>query len=212
MCQTMHPCLYCAIPITAMVLLGLHLHASWVGPTIGNRIVERLTGTPMGWSPGFISNYEEVWRKADVKAELRQRNIYPNRDYENTSIFHLRCSDVGDYNLFQLQKYANRVKQYKPFVISWCGDHFGGGARKTTPGHCQKAATMVSKTLNASVHCWPILKTLQNFAGAKMLVGTTGSFAFVVGVTRPQTFVFPVFEKHVNVPWNTVNISGINHG
>lgn len=210
--MTLYQSLYYTLMIETVGFVGLYYHASWVGPTVGNRMVERLTGTPMGWSPEFLSNYSEVWNRVNAKAELHRRNIYPNREYENTSIFHLRCSDVGDYDLVQLNKYARAVKPYEPFVVSWCGNHRGGGATKTTPGHCQQAATMVSETLDAPIFCWPILQTLRNFAGAKTLVGTTGSFAFVVGVTRPQTFVFPVFAKHVDVPWNVVNISGINHG
>ena len=105
------------------------------------------------------------------------------------------------------------VKIYKPFLISWCGDHIGGGATFTDPAHCPLAAKTIEQVLNAPVVCWPIKETLQNFAGAKTLVGTTGSFSFIIGITRPETFVFPVFENaNIPVPWHVINISGINRG
>ena len=208
--------IFCVIVVLGMtwgILQAIEMMTYRVRPTIGNRVVERLTGTPMGWSPKFVDNYTEVWKQVNAKTELEKLGIRPNPEFANTSIFHLRCSDIGEYNLTDLVRYAKAVKKHGPFVISWCGGHTGGGSEYTRPEHCPEAALEVARVLHAPVMCWSIKQTLDNFAGAKTLVGTTGSFAFIVGITRPQTFVFPVFEDaSVSVPWHVVNISGINRG
>lgn len=84
------------------------------------------------------------------------------------------------------------------------------------PGHCQAMAGLVSTALTngtglpAPIECWPLAKTWDRFYGSKLLISTTGSFGFAVGVAHPDRFVFPFprpedLQDQERVPWHTID-------
>lgn len=205
-------------------------HAYGVHETAGNRLVDEIAGDVMAWYPksfpGSAQRYAAFWSSeattAAVRRALEHRGVRADRTYDDTAVFHLRCSDVGEYNPVALVQYASRAAEQitaasaHAIRVSWCGGHHGGGEVGVPPGHCQAMAGLVSAALTngtglpAPIECWPLAKTWDRFYGSKLLISTTGSFGFAVGVAHPDRFVFPFprpedLQGQERVPWHTID-------
>ena len=205
-------------------VLSLIYHANGVHETAGNRLMEELTDDVMSWLPDAFPagahEYPTFWSSWStvqaVRRAMASRGVRPDPSFRDTAVFHLRCSDVGRYNESALKAFATAAGQFASrrnvsYVrISWCGDHHGGGAHFTPEGHCADMAELVAASLkNATaltpkVECWPIAKTWDRFLGARVLISTTGSFGFAVGMARQDSFVFPHPACEKCVPWYNV--------
>jgi hypothetical protein len=145
--------------------------------------------TPCGWL--FPEQFVKFWTQPSsvekVRQALTKRGVSKVSYYEDAAVFHLRCSDIGQYDEGQLALYTKQAAMLithcaacNRLVVSWCGSHHGGGEIETPGAHCSQMSRLVQTILEeetrlpAPVECWGLKETWDVFYSAALLVGTTG--------------------------------------